>query len=797
MNLAPIIQDVVLVGGGHSHVIFIRMWAMQPIPGVRLTLISEKVDTPYSGMLPGLIAGHYSEADVHVDLARLCSWANVRFIEQRVNQINLKAKSISVSSYTQSPTTANTARPAIAFDVLSLDTGSTPELGVDGAEQFSVPVKPVHGFFQRWQSILKRLQSQSHPVQSYQSQDKIAPEIDKQAATAQPETAHSETDQSISAQATETLSIGVVGSGAGGFELIMAMRHALSDNVASCHWVIRGDRVVKERPPTVSQMALQAAKDAGVVIHTEFDVVELQQNSIYARDGRSLSLDEIVWCAAAKAPDWPRQAGLSVDKRGFVLTNPHLQSISADFVFATGDIGTQQETPSDKAGVFAVRQAPVLFQNIRRYLLGKKLKVYRPQKDFLSLMATGKKSAIGNRGFITAQGAWVWRAKDAIDQKFMNRFRLLPEMKAHQSYFEVPQALLKQSTVTRQEAAGVAMRCRGCGGKVGATILDSVLQELESVQAADVLTDLRDGGDAAIVQIDSQPVSRELVQSVDQISAVCADPYVFGRIAAVHALSDVVAGGAIAHSAQVLVSLPFADQRIVKRDLRQLMAGVVDALNEDGCSLIGGHTSEDTSLSLGFVVNGFRTVQSTTKLADINEGDHLILTKPLGSGIILAGMMRQLAVGVDVQQVLAQMQQSNREAALVLHQCGVKAVTDVTGFGLLGHLFRLLAPYGVGATLQVQHVPVFNGAIALARSGVGSTLLEQNQHVLKHATSQESLDSAWQNILCDPQTSGGLLGIMPATRSDEVLLKLQDCGYESTSVIGSIVGQDGIQLEWH
>jgi len=780
VNSAPVIRDVVLVGGGHSHVILIRMWAMQPIPGVRLTLISEKVDTPYSGMLPGLIAGHYSEAEVHVDLARLCSWADVRFIEQRVSRINLEAKMVSVSSIANPPAGVNIERPEIEFDVLSLDTGSTPELSVDGAEQFSVPVKPVHGFYQRWQLILKRLQTQSHQSQTPTKLTKLSAIEAMQSTTEQPQTV----------PAATALSIGVVGSGAGGFELIMAMRYALSDDVASCHWIIRGKRALKGRPEKVSENAMTAAKNAGVVIHTDFDVVEVRQNAILARDGRSLSLDETVWCAAAKAPAWPREAGFSVDKRGFVLTNSHLQSISADFVFATGDIGTQQETPSDKAGVFAVRQAPVLFQNIRRFLLGTKLKVYRPQKDFLSLMATGKKSAIGNRGFITVHGAWVWRVKDAIDQKFMNQFRLLPEMTARQSHFKVPQALLKHSSVTEQEASSVVMRCRGCGGKVGATILDSVLQELDSVQAVDVVTDINDGGDAAIVQTDS----RQLVQSVDQISAVCADPYVFGRIAAVHALSDVVAGGARAHSAQVLVSLPFADQRIVKRDLRQLMAGVVDALNEDGFSLIGGHTSEDTSLSLGFVVNGFRKAPSPDQIVDVDEGDHLILTKPLGSGVLLAGMMRQLASGVDVQQVLTHMHQSNRAAASVLYQCGVKAVTDVTGFGLLGHLIQLLAPFGCGATLEVQHVPVFNGAMALAQNGVGSTLLEQNQHVLEHVTGQDLHDSAWQNMLCDPQTSGGLLSIVPASRSDEVLIKLQDCGYESTNVIGSIVNQYGIRV---
>lgn len=765
MNSAPVVSDVLLVGGGHSHVILIRMWAMQPIPGVRLTLVSEKVNTPYSGMLPGLIAGHYTQDAVHIDLARLCSWANVRFIEQRVTAIDLESKTVAFSS----------ARPELGFDVLSLDTGSTPELSIPGSEKFSVPVKPVHGFYSRWQQLLSRLD-----------------------------------EHKASYQDAKALNVGVVGSGAGGFELITAMRHALSSDIASCHWFIRGPRALKGRPEKVSAMALQAAKDAGVVVHTEFDVIDVQTDSVHARDGRTVALDEIVWCAAAKAPAWPKQAGLEVDQRGFVLTNAFLQSMNHEFVFATGDIGTQEATPSDKAGVFAVRQAPFLFQNIRRYLLNKPLKAYTPQTDFLSLMATGKKSAIGSRGKLSVQGAWVWRLKNGIDQKFMNRFRLLPEMQAPRNLFKVPQALLDGSSINAEDASGAHMRCRGCGGKVGASILDSVLHEINSSSAAGVVCGLEEASDAAIFSTSEKSV----VQSVDQISSLCDDPYVFGRIAAVHALSDVFTSGATVHSAQVLVNLPFADARIVKRDLKQLMAGVVDALNDDNCALIGGHTSEGADCSLGLVVNGFLE-RATSEQASTNgatDGDCLILTKPIGTGVLLAGMMRQQAKGADVQNVLASMQQSNRLAANVLYTNGAKAVTDITGFGLLGHLQRLLMPLAVGANIcinndvdsdanseakgDVHSIPLYPGAYTLAEQGVTSTLLKQNQQVLEQIDGTQSAPSAWLNLLCDPQTSGGLLAIVPASQSNTVLSNLHQQGCASAQIIGTITQDKSIQLNF-
>lgn len=744
MNVAPAIHDVVLVGGGHSHVIFIRMWAMQPLPGVRLTLISEKVDTPYSGMLPGLIAGHYSADEVHIDLASLCVWANVRFIERRVEGIDLAAKHLHV----------NDQRPPVEFDVLSLDTGSTPELSVSGSDEFSVPVKPVHGFYQRWQAILARMAEHN-------------------------------------ANESKPVSVGVVGSGAGGYELIMAMRHVLATDNATCHWFVRGQRALKGRPLKVSEIAMHAAERAGVQIHKGFDVIDVNPQELVARDGRKLAVDEIIWCTAAKAPDWPKQAGLRVDDRGFVYTNKHLQSVSHDCVFATGDIGTQLETPSAKAGVFAVRQAPVLFQNVRRYLLGKPLKTYEPQTDFLSLMATGEKAAIGNRGFLTVKGAWVWQWKNFIDRKFMDRFRRLPAMAAPRNAYKVPASLLTRSSVSAEDVSNAAMRCRGCGGKVGGTILDSVLRELNIVDVSGVIAGLDIAGDAAVVDLSAasehtNSSNHRLVQSIDQISAVCADPYQFGQIAAVHALSDIVAVGSTPHSAQVIVTLPFADKRIVKRDLAHAMAGAVDALNAEDCALVGGHTAEGAELTMGFVVNGFSSGDTRHASVEAKVGDKLVLTKPIGSGVLLAGMMRQQAKGRDVQAVLRAMQQSNRKAADELYANHAIAITDITGFGLLGHLQRLLQRIACSAELLVNTIPVYDGAMSLAQRGFASTLLEQNQHVLSQVGVAETIDEAWLNILCDPQTSGGLLAVVPAEKSESILNSLRAAGYEPVCEIGCI-----------
>ena len=664
MRSIPIVKDVVLVGGGHSHALLLRQWAMQPIPGVRITLISQAVLTPYSGMLPGLIAGHYTAADIHIDLARVCHWAGVRFIEAYVTGIDLQRNLVQLAY-----------RPAVGFDVLSLDTGSTPDLSVPGAAQFTTPVKPVYAFYSRWMKIKARLDTHAQHI-----------------------------------------TLGVVGSGAGGFELIMAMRHALATDRCTCHWFLRGEHAIAGRPPRVGALALTAAEAAGVVVHRNFNVTEVQSKGLNSEDGRFVKIDEILWCAAASAPSWPARAGLETDERGFVATNRYLQSRSHPTVFATGDIGTQLDSPSDKAGVFAVRQAPVLFANIRRLLLSKNLKPFVPQRDFLSLMATGKKAAIASRGPFALSASWIWRWKDHIDQKFMDQFRCLSAMRPPKSVFQLPAALLKGTDLEPTEVNSETMRCAGCGAKVGAGILHDVLSEIAPFQRTGVLSGVSQCDDSAVFEI----TDGALVQSVDQLSAIVEDPYVFGYIAAVHALSDVFTRKAVLHSAQAIVGVPFAADAIVRRDLHQLMSGAVAALNSEQCSLIGGHTAESSELQVGFVVNALLSVPPSllsANSAPVNAGDKLILTKPIGSGVLFAGFMQTRARGVDIHAAILSMKQSNRQAAELLFSHEVLLLTDVTGFGLLGHCHQLFSAISLKAHFDLNKIPVFDGVLELAERG--------------------------------------------------------------------------------
>ena len=729
MDTTVPVRDVVLVGGGHAHALVIRRFAMQPLPGVRMTLISRDPLTPYSGMLPGLVAGHYTHADTHIDLVRVCRRAGVRFIVGDVCGIDRHNKTVQLHG-----------RPDIGYDVLSLDTGSAPDTStVVGAAQFTTPVKPVSRFYQRWQALLDRLDAGDTP-----------------------------------------LPVSVVGSGAGGFELLMAMQHQLSTRsgaMPTLHWIVRGEAPLGEYPPCVRRQAMHLASRAGIQVHTDFDVAEVRDAELISRDGRTLQAGEILWCTGAKGPDWLKDSELELTGNGFLAVNASLQSLSDSAIFAAGDVATQVDHPRPKAGVFAVRAGPYLAENLERQLLGKPLKAFRPQREFLSILATGPRHAIAAKGRFAISGRWVWRWKNRIDRQFMARFDpdALPQSMAAKQTKTIDPALLADAP---REKNGY--RCAGCGAKVAADVLQEVLNSLPNHQSGAA-------EDAVLLELPGT----QLVQTVDQLRAICDDPWLFARIATQHALSDLHASQARPHSAMAMITLPYASETLQARDLQQLMRGLLEILDENHCRLIGGHTSEMPALSVGLSINGLPGPRHYDK-SGLRPGDKLILTKALGTGVLMAGDMRAATPGPALYAAFDAMQQGNADASRVLALGGATAMTDVTGFGLLGHLGELLDAAGVSARIDPASLPLLDGAEDLFNAGMQSSLQAMNARFGHHLQVQaDALSPRLTGCLFDPQTSGGLLaGVAPA-HARKCLSALHDAGYTRAAIIGEVLANDG------
>ncbi len=732
----PIVRDLVLVGGGHSHITVLKRFGMNPMPGVQLTLVCRDVHTPYSGMLPGLIAGHYSYDEAHIDLRKLSTFARARFIHDEV---------ISLDPLRQELRFRN--RPAIPYDLLSLNIGSTPGMqDVPGAAKHAVPVKPISEFLPRWQALLERVQSTAGSPR-----------------------------------------IAVVGAGAGGVELTLAIQYRLRSRFASLgkstapemHLFGAEACILPTHSAGVRGRFGRILADRGVTVHRNSVVTEVTADGVTTSDGWQGTFDEVVWVTNASAADWLSRSGLAVNGRGFVRVDESLRSISCPNVYAAGDVATVEAHSREKAGVFAVRQGRPLEKNLRLALSGRATRPFRPQRRFLSLISTGDRYAVASRGRWSLEGGWVWTWKDWIDRRFMGKFQELPAMTETDSKDEPAAAVDGSPGLAERD-----MRCRGCASKIGATTLTGALAAIEPFWREDVPAGLSTRDDAAIIEV---PDGRSLVQSVDFFPAIVDDPYLFGQIAANHALSDIFAMGATPQSALAIAGIPFATARKSEDLLRQMLLGANETFLAAHTNLAGGHTSECPELALGFVINGLTEKGAALRKGGLHPDDALILTKPLGTGVIFAAEMRLAAKGRWIDSAIESMLQSSQRAAEILRAHGATACTDVTGFGLAGHLVEMLEASQAGAVIDLATLPVLPGATECIDAGIRSSLFPENLQVWHRVGNGAELPehSAFA-LLFDPQTAGGLLAGIPQERVESCLTALREAGYGSASTVGTV-----------
>ncbi len=727
-------KDLLLIGGGHAHIAVIRRFGMRPWPGVRLTVISADSLTPYSGMLPGLVAGHYSRDDSHIDLQRMCQWAGARLFHARASGLDLVNKQVLCEE-----------RPPVRYDLLSINTGSQPATAaIEGADSCGAAIKPIDTFMVRWQQL--QLQLQQH---------------------------HGE------------FTISVVGGGAAGVEVCLGMQQRLRalQVPAAVQFQLVTDEaeLLPSHNPRVRGHFNRLCRERGIALHCGSAVVGTESGTeggtLQLANGESIASDFTVWALPAGAQPWPAAAGLACDGGGFIQVNASLQSLSHPEVFAAGDCAATVDWPLAKSGVYAVRQGPVLADNLQRALSDRPLKRYRPQRRFLSLISTGDKQAVASRGALAAAGRWAWRWKDAIDRRFIARFNELPAMATNSH---------NHGDTPGDSDHAAAMRCGGCGAKVGSQVLERVLAQLPIAPCADAVVGHSGAEDAAILR---PPPGKLWLQSVDYFRLFIDDPWLLGRIGANHCLGDIYAMGATPHSALALCTIPHAAEAIVEDSLRQLLAGALSVLDEAGAALVGGHSNEGAELAFGLTVNGVAEESQLLTKSGLRAGDALLLTKPLGSGTLLVASAQGRARADWIDNALAQMQVSQRRAADILHSAGAGGCTDITGFGLLGHLLEMLRPAGLGAELDLAKLPLLEGVQHCLEQGLLSSLHPDNWRNRRAIVNLEAVQALpLLRILFDPQTAGGLLAGVEAAKAEAALAELRAAGYEA-AIIGRVSGE--------
>ncbi|MEQ1774416.1 MAG: FAD-dependent oxidoreductase [Burkholderiales bacterium] len=370
-------KKLVLLGGGHAHVEVLRQFGLRPMADVEITLVSPDRYTPYSGMLPGLVAGHYDFDDAHIDLEPLARFAGARFLQTSATAIAPAQRNVTLADGS-----------ALDYGAVSIDVGSTPPAqGIAGAGEHAMPVKPVKDFLVAWEALIARVRDGS------------------------------------------VRSLAMVGGGAAGVEVLLAMYYRLAQLNGShnLRYVLVTDtpqllanHARGVRATLTCHLALKQ-----VEVHCATRIGRLEANTLITESGSRIAADAIFLATGASAPPWLAASGLALNGRKFININKYLQSTNHIEVFAAGDCATITNEVYPKSGVYAVRQGPPLAENLRRFLLGESLIEYTPQSRTLALISTGDPHAIASWGGLSFHGHWVWRWKDRIDRAFMAKYRNL------------------------------------------------------------------------------------------------------------------------------------------------------------------------------------------------------------------------------------------------------------------------------------------------------------------------------------------------------------------------------------
>jgi selenide,water dikinase len=726
----PIAKLVVLVGAGNAHLVFLRRWGMRPVPGVAVTLVNESSVVPYSAMVPAHLGGDYVRDEITIDLVRLCQSVKVRFVADRVKGIDPLARQVLFAS-----------RPPLVYDTLSLGLGSIAtcpeELAVS---DFSWGLRPLGTLVNRLDRLDQQLQRSPKPFH-----------------------------------------LAVVGGGASGCELSLAIAKRLGRHPDFRLTLLQANpRLLPQFPVAVARAFEKAFGQRSIAFRVNARVIGGEDGSLQLEGVERVACDAVLWATQAAAPPLLRHSGLPVDSAGFLRIEDTLQTVRHPAIFGTGDCVAFESFPDlPKNGVYAVREGRILFDNVISFLREKPTRPFRPQRYCLYLLNTSDGQAVLNYGPLVWKSKGARKLKDRIDRAWMAKFTRFAPM----------------SDVRAEDADNSAMRCGGCGSKISSDVLSAVLKRIDIADDPRILLGCRAGEDAAVHRVRPElfgPEPEKLleVQTVDYFKAFVDDPYLFGRIAALNAVSDLYAMNARPFSALAIATLPYARGPVQEAQLYELLSGAVESLRELGVVLTGGHTTEGSEMALGFAVTGFAEEGRLFQKSKLQPGDRLILTKPLGSGALLAAWMRGECRAAWFESLIAAMLRSNAAAADVFRAAGVVACTDVTGFGLAGHLLEMLDGSRVSARLNGKAIRLYPGFEEVVSRHIVSSLHADNAKLVCRV---EGL-SAPPDWLFDPQTSGGLLGAVGADSVVQTLERLVQTGYNDAAVIGEVIALEDDNL---
>lgn len=715
-----------LAGGGHAQVAVLRSLMMNPVPGSSITLVNPQRETFYSGMLPAVLAGLVPAERCAIDVAALAARANVRFLEDSVTAVDTVTDTVTLAS-----------GMILDFDVLSLDIGSgMRNLSEQPTQNGMIPVRPLT-------AALPRIHTMLHEIRNSRRDPRLM----------------------------------VIGGGAAGVELAFAFRAALRDVAQTKITLLQsGSQILPDIEGRAQEKAQALLDSYGIEVRRGLGRLSADPEGVRTPAGELFASESIVWATGAAPFPWLPRSGLVTTGDGFLLTGTDLRCRGTENVFAAGDTAKIDQYPNlPRSGVHAVRQGPILDYNLRVATRGTgRLQRHRPQRDFLRLLSTGDQQALAIYRGRAVHGRIWWQLKKRIDNRFLAQHR-------------PPRA---GSVVGPDPKMQATMGdCGGCSAKVAPEILERAIfpsvaaltNRQNPTPAGEAGLSLADRDDAAIF---TAGANRQVVVTTDAFPPFADDPALVAEIGAINAASDIYAMGAIPRQALVLAGMPGHSSAA---ELQALLRGAQTAFDRMDVEILGGHSVRLQTPLVGFTVFGEIQGEPLTK-GGATPGDLLVLSKPLGTGILLAAARGGACPANWWASTIASMRETNARAAEMFREAGAHACTDISGFGLLGHTLEMLTAAKVHARLDQSNIPALPGARELAKAGWAATGSEGLRPYLQEVELGAEPASIAPEIalLLDPQTSGGLLAALPPDGVAQ-LLGRTDLEPNQFQVIGRVV----------
>ncbi len=523
--------------------------------------------------------------------------------------------------------------------------------------------------------------------------------------------------------------IAIIGGGVASYELAFSLIRRYEDPLEI---TIFGKKILQERNlnQQTKNKLRSIAKKLGIKEYSG-EVVSISEKYLTLRNGENIDCNFFLLSTGANIEKWLLESNLNKDESGFITVDNNLLSTNQKNIFVTGDACSIENYIRAKSGVMAVRQGEILKENIFLKLTGKKLIKFRPQKNWLYIIGTYENYALLNYFFLSFHAQWCWKLKALIDKSFINKFKFADDQNMSKKEFDL------------ENSKDVKMYCQGCGSKVSKNTLVDYIKKINKD------TDLSDS-----FVINNK--SLNILQTIDHIKLFSSlNPFEFGKISYLHSQNDILAGGGIVKSLSVSIGVPFSENFIEKFYLEYFMEGIKSEADKDECLISSGHSYQSRESGITLTLNG--EIKSNSSKNSAKDGDLIYLSKPLGTGYLLAAYFNnsEMLSSDDFEKIIKNLKMGNQFSVNSARSSGSHTMTDISGYGLSSHLVDICLSSNLSSELIINKNILINSNLDLLKlfksTGFDNNYKSTNEFI------EVSENHPLENILYDPQTNGPML----------------------------------------